>query len=201
MTRHIQENNNMRQAPFMRSDDTLSSGQAVLAGVDYLRKQVKLSDEDSDRATIIEGLGAIAVVLAAATSRWQPPAAMSLSASEGHANRQHASYDIVDAIVTVADAQLQPLLATGPKFSVPKRSSGGGAMSMSMRDPEQEAIDAASPKVVASLSLVEFALANGSFFPADKPSGKFFAYLLAHKPAAAQDVESVINSAFKASEK
>jgi hypothetical protein len=194
----------MRQAPFMRSTDTLGNAQAVLAGVDYLRKQVKLSDEDTDRATIIEGLGAIAVVLSASTSQWGPPNAMSLSASEGFANRQHASYDIVDAIVTVADAQLQPLLATGPKFTVPKRPTGGGgamSTSMIMRDPVQEALDAALPKVVPALSLVEFALADGTFFPADKPAGKFFTYLFANKPAASKDVESVVNSAFKASQK
>lgn len=195
----------MRQAAFFRFDDTFANAQAVLARVDYLRKQATLSDDDSDRATIIEGLGAIAVAFAAATNNWQGPVVCTVQAGEEFADRKHDAYDIVDEIVTVADAQLQPLLAAGPKFQVPKRNSGGGgaamAMSMSHRDPVQEALEASTPKVIASLPLVEFALTNGSFFPADKASGKFFAYLFANKPAAAQDVESVLNSAFHASRK
>jgi hypothetical protein len=193
----------MRQAPFFRFNDTLGSAQAVTSGVEYLRKHVTLSADDADRATIIEGLGAIAVVVACAVDRWNPPAAQSLSAAEHFADEQNDAYDLVDEIVTVANAQLQPLLATGPKFQVPKRNSGGGggAMSLSMRDPVKEALDAATPKVIAALPLVEFALTAGTFFPADKPSGKLFAYLFANKPAAAQDVESVINSAIRSSRK
>lgn len=194
----------MRQAPFFRFDGILSNAQAVTAGVDYLRKQVKLSADDADRATIVEGLGAIAAAGVCAINRWGRPAAQSLSASEHFADQQSDAYDVVDEILTVANAQLQPLLATGPKFQVPKRSSGGGgamSMSMSRPDPVQEALDAATPKVIAALPLVEFALTAGSFFPADKASGKFFAYLFANKPTAAKDVENVINSAIRAASK
>lgn len=194
----------MRQAPFIRFGEILSDSQAVTAGVAYARKHITLSADDADRATIIEGLGAIAVVAACAVDRWSPPAAQSLSAAEGFVAAQDAAYDLIEEIVVVANAQLQPLLASGPKFQLPKRSGGGGgggAMSMSMRDPVQEALDAAAPLVIAALPLVEFALTAGSFFAADKPAGKFFAYLWANKPAAAQDVESVLSSAIRSARK
>jgi hypothetical protein len=189
-----------------RSDDMLDASKAVLARVGYLRTQ-KLSDEDGDRVTIIEGLGAISVVLTAVGRDAGQCMVPSIQHAEMAAARAGAAFDIVEAINTVADAQLQPLLNAAPKFSVPKRSSGGGgggAASIgfgSWVDPLDEAVTESAPKVVAALPLVEFALNAGSFFPADKPAGKFFAHLLANKPADADAVRDAVADAFRASEK
>lgn len=188
--------------PF-RFDENFASAHSVVKRADHLRKQGKLGEDDLSRVAIIEGLGAIATVLSYAGSQIpQNVVACSLQAAEAAQKRAQAAYDIVDAIVTVADAQLQPLLAQAPKFEVPKRSSGGAA-SLGFGGPsrEEKAVAEAAPLVVAYLDLVEFALNAGSFFPADKPSGKFFAALFAKKPVQADDVESTVESAFHASEK
>lgn len=192
----------MKQPAFMRFDDNLESAQAVQRRVDHIRKHGTLSETDQDRVAIIEGLGAIATVLSVVGMEASSGVvATSIESANAGSARAHAAFDIVDAIVTVADAEAQTMLAALPKFKVPERkSSGGGAMSIgSRRDPGEEAVDEASPRVVASLDLVEFALADDTYF-GGTAAAKFFAYLFAHKPAKADGVKDVIEDAFKASE-
>ncbi|NJM54889.1 MAG: hypothetical protein HC841_02235 [Verrucomicrobiae bacterium] len=57
---------------------------------------------------------------------------------------------VVDEINTVSQAQIQPLLAQLPPMKKPGSGSGGAA-SMSMSDPVQDAFDAAAASLIASL--------------------------------------------------
>jgi hypothetical protein len=190
-------------------DSSFESAQAVLARVDYLRKQGTLSESDQDLLAIIEGIGASALILAVVGKEIpENVVACSLQAAEAARKRADKAFDIVDEIVTVADAQLVTLLPQAPKFQVPKRSSnsgGGGAMSLSMSfsrpDPYEEAVDDAAPRVVASFDLVEFALtAATSPIKADSGAGKFFAHLIANRPKSAAKVKDTVASAFRSTE-
>jgi hypothetical protein len=190
------------QLPMFRFEETFANARAVLTTVDYLRRLAKLEEDDTDRLTVIEGLGAIAVIFAGSISKWRGSPTCSLSGAEAFHTRQHAAYDIVDEVVAVANAQLVPLLAAGPKFDVPKRSNRSGAASFgSCNDPVQDAMDEASVRALKALPLVEFALGAGAFFPPDKHSGKFFNHLLAHKPVDAGAFTSALKGAFDACER
>lgn len=189
------------------------SAQTVLAGVDYLRKNATLDEDDSNEVTGIEGLAALGVVIAAVAAKWES-GALSISAQESFMNTQQAAFAIADELIKVANLHLTPMLALVPKFKLPPSSdetNSGGAMSISLgwndSDPVQDALKDAIPRVMASLLLLRMAVQgfSPSPFPADKAAGKMFAHLFseleANIPVPDEDLTKYVESALYAAQK
>ncbi|MDX1987048.1 MAG: hypothetical protein SFV17_10185 [Candidatus Obscuribacter sp.] len=184
------------QGSFDRFGDAFSTAKQVLKSVKYLRKQLgaAITAEQTEQLQIIEALGQIAVALAVKVNKRQRPAALSLGASDLFRQSQDKDYDVVDEINTVSQAQLQPLLAQLPPMKKPG-AGGGGAASMSMSDPVQDAFDAAAASLIAGLLLLESSFSPESQFGSDSRATSFFAYLFAHKPAQAEEVGDSLEQA------
>ncbi len=196
----------MSQTAFQRFNSTFNNAQQALKSVKYLRKQKAsatenaLSTEQTDQLNLIEALGYLAVGLAANVYKWEKPAAQSLGAASFFNDRQNKAYDIADEVTTVAQVQLEPLLALVPPMNTPN-STAGGAMSMSVSDPVQDALDKATVKLITALPLLETSFSADTQFGAGTPATKFFAYLYAHKPSKADEVGKALDQALSASAK
>lgn len=183
----------MMQRTLNRFDGAFSSAKQILKSVKYLRKQLgaAITAEQTEQLQIIEALGQIAVALAVKVYKRQGPAALSLGASDLFRQSQDKDYDVVDEINTVSQAQIQPLLAQLP----PMKKPGGGAASMSMSDPVQDAFDAAAASLITGLPFLESSFSPESQFASDSRATNFFAYLFAHKPAKAEEVGASLEQA------
>ncbi len=196
----------MSQTPFDRFNSTFNNAQQVLRSVKYLRKQLPsatqntLSAEQTEQLSVVEALAYLAVGLAANVYKWPRPAAQSLSAASFFNGRQNEAYDIADQVTTVAQVQVQPFMALVAPMRTPNATSGG-AMSMSMSDPVQDALDAAEAKLLAALPLLETSFSADTQFGAGTATAKFFAYLYTHKPAKATEVRTTLDQALSVSAK
>jgi hypothetical protein len=196
----------MTQTPLQRFNNIFNNGQQVLKSVKYLRKQKASATENAlppeqiEQLNLIEALGYLAVGLAANVYKWPPSPAQSLGAASLFNDRQNKAYDIAAEVTTVAQVQAEALLALVEPMRAPS-STAGGAMSMSMSDPVQDALDRATVKLLTALPLLETSFSADTQFGADTPAAKFFAYLYAHKPSTADEVGNTLDQALSASAK
>lgn len=191
----------MMHGSFDRFDDAFNTAKQVLRSVKYLRKQLgaAITQDQAGQVQIIETLGQLAVALAVGIYKRQGPAALSLGASDLFREEQEKDYAVADEINTVSQAQLQPLLAQLPAMKKPGSGSGGAA-SMSMSDPVQDAFDAAAASLIASLPLLESSFSPESHFDSDSRTASFFAYLFAHKPVQVKEVGDCLEQALSSAQ-